>query len=61
MSESLSLLFPQLFSEPPVTHKGELAPVLNKFERMAMDPDSPIRAIDERLRVQVSMRRSPRP
>ena len=45
MSESLSLLFPQLFSEPPVTHKGELAPVLNKFERMAMDPDSPIRAI----------------
>src|SRR5580700_5882592 len=41
MSESLSLLFPEI----PVVHKGELAPVLNKFERMAMDPDSPIRAI----------------
>jgi DEAD/DEAH box helicase domain-containing protein len=41
MSESLSLLFPEI----PVDHKGELAPVLNKFERMALDPDSPIRAI----------------
>jgi DEAD/DEAH box helicase domain-containing protein len=39
MSESLSLLFPEI----PVAHKGELAPLLNKFERMAMDPDSPIR------------------
>ncbi len=42
MSESLSLLFPEI---PVGHHKGELAPVLNKFERMAMDPDSPIRAI----------------
>src|SRR6185437_4838177 len=41
MSESLSLLFPEI----PVAHKGELAPVLNKFERMALDPESPIRAI----------------
>ena len=41
MSGSLSLLFPEI----PVGHKSELAPVLNKFERMAMDPDSPIRAI----------------
>ena len=41
MSESLSLLYPEL----PALHKGELAPLLNKFERMALDPDSPIRAI----------------
>ena len=41
MSESLSLLFPEI----PAGHMGVLAPVLNKFERMAMDPDSPIRAI----------------
>ena len=46
MSESLSLLFPELPAVPARTgHKGELAPVLNKFERMALDPDSPIRAI----------------
>ena len=45
MPESLSLSFPEVFPEIPVGHKGELAPVLNKFERMAMDPDSPIRAI----------------
>jgi len=45
MSEPLSLLSPSLFPEIPVRHKGELAPVLNKFERMAMEPDSPIRAI----------------
>ncbi len=41
MPEALSLLYPEL----PAPHKGELAPVLNKFERMALDPDSPIRAI----------------
>src|SRR5580698_9950602 len=46
MSEGLSLLFPELPAVPVrAGHKGELAPVLNKFERMAMDPDSPIRAI----------------
>ena len=46
MSESLSLLFPELPAAPVRgAHKGEIAPVLNKFERMARDPDSPIRAI----------------
>jgi len=46
MSENLSLLFPELPVAPVrAAHKGELAPVLNKFERMALDPDSPIRAI----------------
>ena len=46
MSESLSLLFPELPAVPArIGHKGELTPVLNKFERMALDPDSPIRAI----------------
>ena len=43
---ALSLLFPELPAVPVRTgHKAELAPVLNKFERMALDPDSPIRAI----------------
>jgi DEAD/DEAH box helicase domain-containing protein len=46
MAESLSLLFPELPATPAGgSRKGELAPVLNKFERMALDPDSPIRAI----------------
>jgi DEAD/DEAH box helicase domain-containing protein len=46
MSESLSLLFPELPAVPARSPlKGELAPVLNKFEKMALDPDSPIRAI----------------
>ncbi len=46
MSESLSLLFPELPVAPIHSgHKGELAPVLNEFERMALDPDGPIRAI----------------
>ncbi len=45
MPESLSLLFPELPALPArASHKAELAPVLNKFERMALDPDSPIRA-----------------
>src|SRR5579863_376675 len=42
MSETLSLLFPEITLSP---YKGDLTPVLNKFERMAGDPDSPIRAI----------------
>ena len=46
MSESLSLLFPELPVAPVRgSHKAELAPVLNKFERMALERDSPIRAI----------------
>jgi len=43
MSESLSLLFPELPAK--AGGKGELAPILNKFERMALDPNGPIRAI----------------
>ncbi len=39
---TLSLLFPELPSAPA---KGDLTPVLNKFERMARDADGPIRAI----------------
>ncbi len=39
---TLSLLFPELSLSP---NKGDFAPVLRKFERMAGDPDSPIRAI----------------
>jgi DEAD/DEAH box helicase domain-containing protein len=39
---TLSLLFPEL---PLAPAKGDLTPVLNKFERMASDPDGPIRAI----------------
>jgi DEAD/DEAH box helicase domain-containing protein len=42
MPEALSLLFPEL---PATTIKGDLTPVLNKFERMARDADGPIRAI----------------
>jgi DEAD/DEAH box helicase domain-containing protein len=39
---ALSLLFPEL---PASAAKGDLAPVLDKFERMALDGDGPIRAI----------------
>jgi DEAD/DEAH box helicase domain-containing protein len=46
MPESLSLLFPELPAIPlRSTQKGELGPVLQKFERMALQQDSPIRAI----------------
>ena len=45
MSEPLSLLFPELPVPVRAAHKGELAPVLSRFERMALDTDSPIRAI----------------
>ncbi len=46
MPEALSLLFPELPAVPARgSMKGELAPVLNKFERMALQADSPIRAI----------------
>ncbi len=45
MSEPLSLLFPELPLQPPAVKKGEIAPVLHRFERMALDPNSPIRAI----------------
>lgn len=41
-SEALSLLFPELPLAPP---KGDLAPVLHSFERMAQRADGPIRAI----------------
>ena len=40
--ESLSLAFPEL---PLAPRKGDPSTVLAKFERMALDPDSPIRAI----------------
>jgi DEAD/DEAH box helicase domain-containing protein len=42
MSESLSLTFPELPASP---RKGELAPIVQKFERMAQDDGGPIRAI----------------
>ena len=42
MSESLSLIFPEL---PLVPRKDDLGLVVNRFERMAHDPDGPIRAI----------------
>jgi len=42
MPKPLSLLFPELPVSPV---KGDLTPVLNKFERMAGDADGPIRAI----------------
>src|SRR5215471_10296974 len=42
MSEALSLLFPEL---PAPRIKGDLAPVVQNFERMALKEDSPIRAI----------------
>jgi DEAD/DEAH box helicase domain-containing protein len=41
-TESLSLMFPEL-SLPAV--KGDMAPVLHKFERLAEKEDSPVRAI----------------
>jgi DEAD/DEAH box helicase domain-containing protein len=42
MSESLSLIFPEL---PLVPHQHDLDLVVSKFERMAHDADGPIRAI----------------
>ncbi len=42
MPETLSLLFPEL---PAGRTKGDLAPMLDRFERMARDVDGPIRAI----------------
>jgi DEAD/DEAH box helicase domain-containing protein len=42
MSESLSLTFPELPASP---RKSELAPIVQKFERMALDDGGPIRAI----------------
>ncbi len=42
MSESLSLIFPEL---PLVPRKDDLDLVVSKFERMAHDADGPIRAI----------------
>jgi DEAD/DEAH box helicase domain-containing protein len=42
MSETLSLLFPEL---PLAPVKGDLTAVLNKFERMAQNANGPIRAI----------------
>jgi DEAD/DEAH box helicase domain-containing protein len=41
-ASELSLLFPEL---PATSTKGDLSPVLNRFERMARDADGPIRAI----------------
>jgi DEAD/DEAH box helicase domain-containing protein len=41
MSDALSLMFPEL----PLPSRSDLAPVLNKFERIAQEPDGPIRAI----------------
>ncbi|HWC00776.1 MAG TPA: DEAD/DEAH box helicase, partial [Bryobacteraceae bacterium] len=46
MPESLSLLFPELPAPAPrASHGGGLDKVLNQFERMALRPDGPIRAI----------------
>ena len=42
MSESLSLSFPEL---PLVPSRADATPVLDKFERLARNPDSPIRAM----------------
>ena len=42
MSETLSLSFPQLAE---LTTKGDLNHVVNRMERLALDPDGPIRAI----------------
>jgi len=42
MPETLSILFPEL---PAASTKGDLTPVLDRFERMARDVDGPIRAI----------------
>jgi hypothetical protein len=41
-AESLSLSFPEI---PVAARKGDHSGVLARFERMARDPDSPIRAI----------------
>src|SRR6185312_8238353 len=42
MPKSLSLLFPEL---PVAAPKGEIDSVLSQFERLALKPESPIRAI----------------
>ena len=42
MPEPLSLSFPEL---PRLTAGGDVSPVVNKFERLARDPDSPVRAL----------------
>ena len=42
MSEPLSLMFPEL---PIPDRSRELAPVLMKFETMALDAEGPVRAI----------------
>jgi len=42
MSESLSLMFPELPLSP---RKDDIGAVLSKFEHMARDADGPIRAI----------------
>ncbi|HYA18293.1 MAG TPA: DEAD/DEAH box helicase [Bryobacteraceae bacterium] len=42
MSQNLTLSFPEL---PPLRRKGDPSLVLDKFERMAGQPDSPIRAL----------------
>src|SRR5580700_9631890 len=42
MSDSLSLMFPEL---PARDRSRELAPVLLKLEKMAADADGPVRAI----------------
>jgi DEAD/DEAH box helicase domain-containing protein len=42
MSDSLSLMFPEL---PLPPQKGDLTPVVRKFEQMALAADSPVRAI----------------
>jgi DEAD/DEAH box helicase domain-containing protein len=42
MTESLSLTFPEISASP---RKRELAPIVQKFERMALDDAGPIRAI----------------
>jgi DEAD/DEAH box helicase domain-containing protein len=42
MPESLSLTFPEISASP---RKSELAPIVQKFERMALDDAGPIRAI----------------
>lgn len=42
MSETLSLAFPEI---PMAAAKANAAPLVARFERLAQDPDSPIRAI----------------
>src|SRR5436305_12108592 len=41
MSEALSLSFPEI----PISRKGDLTPMVRKFEHLAEKEDSPIRAI----------------